>query len=114
MKIKNLITAGMFALVCYNLCAQNNNYLNSIDKEQLESLLKQHKQLHFVTTQGSNGPEVKFYVDDNNQETHVVSQEKMSGGDAINFQLVKDINVQTDADPVNKSSNVFDNEPYAI
>ena len=114
MKIKNLVTAIALTLLCINLIAQNNDELQSINKQKLESLLKEHKQLHFVTTNGSNGAELKFYIDNDKRQTQAVAQSAGNAGAAVNFHLVKDINVQTDANPVNPGLNINSDGPYAV
>jgi ELWxxDGT repeat protein len=114
MKIKNVLIAIVCTLLYTHPHAQNNDGLQSINKQKLESLLKEHKQVHFVTTNGSKGAEVKFYIENNKPQTQAMAQSAGNSSAVVNFHLVKDINTQTDANPVNPGLNINSDDAYAI
>ena len=91
--------------------AQNQPALKDIHNVSLPQLMKQKKEIRFVTEAGSHGAVIKWY-----EETKATNQaaatQPVSAGANTNFHLTKDINVQTDADPVN--SNFIFNNPYAV
>jgi len=113
MKIKSIL-AAVLTLLYINLNAQNNDGLQSISKQKLETLLKEHKPLHFVTTNGSKGAEVKFYIDNDKHPSQAVAPSAGNSTAVVNFHLVKDINAQTDANPVNPGLYINNNGPYAV
>lgn len=114
MKIKIMLPAAVFTLLQINLNAQEPGGLQSVSKEKLESILKEQKQVRFVTANGPSGPEVKYYVGEQKPVPKAAMQLSGNGNAAVNFRLVKDINAQTDANPVNPGQNLNSDGAYAI
>ncbi len=92
------------------LAAQNQSSLKDIHDASLPQLLKDKKDIRFVTIKGNHGAEIKWFTEDDRLQKPPMASPFTSG--TANFHLTKDINTQTDADPLN--NDFIFNKPYAV
>ncbi len=100
------------ALLITNVHAQNTPALRDVSDPQLQQLIKQHKNIRFVTTADKGKPVVQFYEEPEHTAPANALQPNTISASAAKFHLTKDINVQTDANPAN--NDFIFNRPYAM
>ncbi len=92
------------------VAAQKAPLLKSLKDASLPQLIKEKRNIRFVTIKAAQGTEVKWYEAPAEPTTSRTSMPFVAG--AANFHLVKDINQQTDASPAN--NDFIFNNPYAV
>ena len=100
------------ALSVFSATAQKQPVLKDIRDASLPQLMKQKKDIRFVYVPGSRGNTLKWYEESKPVPQQEVLTQPSAAGSPTNFHLTKDINTQTDADPVN--NDFIFNNPYAI
>ncbi|HVX27332.1 MAG TPA: hypothetical protein VHB70_13370 [Parafilimonas sp.] len=115
MRFKQPLLVAAFLIFSFSLFAQNNQHLRNINKAELQQLLKEHKNIHFVFTHDPHNP-VQFYEAPQQESIpQKLIQDNSIVSSQSNFHLVKDLNTQTDANPINTDiSSFFYNIPYVI
>lgn len=88
--------------------AQKQPVLKDIRDASLPQLMKQKKDIRFVSVPGSRGNNLRWYEESKRAPQQELLTQPAAAGAATNFHLTKDINIQTDADPVNNDF-IFNN-----